>query len=254
MSGLMVAGNNMVGLGSSPEAMQGFLLSLAANAAGRRHTWDAMNRQLGHIGSGFDAHRQGQMDRRGGFRRANEAIFGGGGGSASSQLQSAVRDIGGLMTDRSADLGSAMQRAEEAFVQSDAMRERGTRRPGEGSAFEQAMANAEGADAARARGMEAGALGTEGIGDAMTAIRERYGEGLMGAGAAGRRAGLERDVGSIRGGAQDTVAGIRGWQAAQEQPKYTPMGDMARAFGPVMMRRGLGQARQQRQALLGGML
>ena len=248
----MVAGNNFAGLGSSPEAMQGFLLSLAANAASRRHTWDAMNKQLGLIGQGYDAHRQGQMDRRGGYQRANEAMFGAGPDTASSQLRSAIGAIRPMLTDRSSDLSTAMENAQQAFEQGDAMREHGTREPGMGGAFEQAMAHSEGADALRQRGMEQQALGGEGLMDRMADMQRRYGEGMEGAGLAGMRAGMERDVGAIRGGAQDTIAGIRGWQAGQVKPKYAPMGDLARAFGPVMMRRGLADANAQRQALLGG--
>ena len=245
MSFMKAFGTNLATL--SPEGQQGMMLALGAGAQGRRAEWDAMNRQVGHLGRAFGAHRLGQQERAGGYERAHDAVFGGAPESASEQLRTAIADIGPMLRDRSNDLSTAMENAQEAFGQSDAMRNAGTRAPGGGSAFEQAQANVQGADQARAEGREAQTLGAEGMGDAMRGMMQRYGEGLHGAGLAGLRAGVERDVGQAKGRGQDAVAGIRTWQAGQEQPEYNPLADVAGTFGPGMIRSGLAQGRQRRR-------
>ena len=238
-------GTNMATM--APAGQQGMMALLGGFGQARRADWDANNERLGYLDDAFGAHGRGQAERIGGYERANEAIFGPGRSSASSQLQDAIRSIRPMLTDRSSDLGTAMERAQSAFEQEDAMRGAGTRDPAGGSAFEQAQANAQAADASRASGMEAGDLGQEGMLDAMTGMQERYGEGLHGAGLAGMRAGMERDVGGIRGGAQDAIKGIHGWQAGQVQSKFNPMAMLARRFAPGMMQQGLAQGRQRRQ-------
>ena len=245
MSLMKSFGNNLATL--SPEGQQGLMLALGGGAQARHAEHGAMQRQLGHLGGAFRAHGAGQDARRQGLAAANEQIFGPGQGSASSQLQSAIAEIRPMLSDRSNDLSTAMENAQAAYAQEDAMRSAGTRAPGGGSAFEQAQANAQAADAARAEGDEAMTLGAEAPADAMRGIRERMGEGQHGAGLAGLRAGVERQVGGMLGGAQDQVAGIRQWQAGQEQPAYNPMGTIARMFGPTMLRSGLAQGRQRRR-------
>lgn len=249
--GLMGLGDRMALLGTSPEGVQGFQALLSGLASARRDEWSAMNRQLGHLTGAYDAHRLGQEERRGGYQRANEAMFGAGPQSASSQLQAAIAEIRPMLTDRSSDLSTAMENAQAAFEQEDAMRTAGTREPGKGGAYEQATANQTAADTARAEGREAGTLAQEGLGDRMLQMGERYGEGMHGAGLARMRAGMEKDVGQIRGGGHDAASAIRRWQAGQERPRFRPMGMLARAFGPGMMRGGFADAIQRRSQLHG---
>ena len=243
-------GTNMATL--TPEGQQGMMLGLGGLAQDRMGRWDAMNRQVGHLGRAFGAHQAGQEARQAGYGAANEAMFGSAPGSASSQLRGAIAEIRPMLSDRSNDLSTAMENAQAAFEQEDAMRGAGTRAPGGGGAFEQAQANAMGADAARAEGREAAAMGQEGMVDAMRGMQQRYGRGMEGAGLAGLRAGMERDVGGIRGGAQDTAAGVHTWQAGQERPAYSPLGSLARMFGPGMMARGLGEGRARREHMRRG--
>ena len=252
MSMMMGLGERIRDLGLSPEAMQGFMLLMQGNAARKQAEYDAMVRQVGHLQGAFDAHQLGQQERYGGYQRANEAIFGPGMESATSQLGSALREIAPILSRRDADLSAAMENAGEAWAQEDAMRSAGTRAPGGGTAFQQAMANAEAADQSYNQGREAVTSGREGIVDRLADMQRRWGEGEYGAGRAGMRAGLERDVGSMRGQAQDSVSAIRQWQAGQERPEFSPGGSLARAFGPMMMRRGLGEADRVRNMLLGG--
>ena len=250
MSVLKGFGDNMATL--SPEGQQGLMVLMSGLGQQLHSSLGAMDAQAAHMGDALGAYRGAQDARAAGYQAANQRMFGSGPGSASSQLGTAIQQIAPMLNDRSNDLATAMENAQAAYQQEDAMRTAGTRAPGGGGAFEQAQANQGAADAARAQGREAATLGGEGVADAMRGMQERYGEGLYGVGRAQLGAGMEKDLGQIRGAGGDALSQIHGWQAGQVRPQYNPLASLAQMFGPRMLGQGLAQGRARRQSLMGG--